>query len=76
MRIPRLQGIEVEVSEWKPPPTSLPAFRALASELLLYCPTVTRVVFIYEFERTVIAVVDGICRLDSEIDSDVLWREI
>lgn len=75
MRLPRAQCIEVEVSDWVPPPASPPAFRALASELRLYCPTVTRVVFVYEFERTVVSVVGGVCRMDPEISTDILWRE-
>lgn len=76
MRLPRVQCIEVEVSEWSPPPSSPPAFRALASEMRLYSPTVTRVVFVHEFDRTVITAFDGVCRLDEDINIDILWREI
>ncbi|KAG6822558.1 hypothetical protein H0H93_005313, partial [Arthromyces matolae] len=54
MQLPRLRCIEVEVSEWVPAPTSPAALRALASELRLYNPNVTRVVFVKDFERTVV----------------------
>lgn len=76
MRLPRIQCVEVEISDWVPPPTSLPAFRALASEMRLYSPLITRVVFVHEFERTVVTAVNGVWRLDTEISTDILWREI
>ncbi|KAF9490575.1 hypothetical protein BDN71DRAFT_1454074 [Pleurotus eryngii] len=76
MRLPRVQCVEVEVTHWEPPPAALTAFRALTLELRLYCPTVTRVVFVYEFDRTVISVVDGLCVLDHDTSTDILWSEI
>jgi len=76
MRLPRIQCVEVEVSEWLPPPTSPPAFRALASEMRLYNPSVTRVIFVHDFDRTVVTTVDGVCRMDNDIGTDFLWREI
>ncbi|KAF8875312.1 hypothetical protein BD779DRAFT_1613443 [Infundibulicybe gibba] len=76
MRLPHVRCAEVEVSEWEPSPSSPPAFRALASEMRLYSPTVTRVVFVHEFERTTVSVVDGVCRIDTETSTDTLWREI
>ncbi|KAF8636239.1 hypothetical protein AX17_003724 [Amanita inopinata Kibby_2008] len=76
MRLPRIQCIEVEVSDWLPAPTSLPAFRALAGEIHLYNPTITRVIFVYEFDRTVITAVKGVFRLDTEVDTDDIWREV
>lgn len=76
MRLHRLQCIEVDISDWDPPPASLPAFRALVNELRLYRPTVTRVIFVQEFDRTVITVTEGICHLDDEISPEMLWREI
>lgn len=76
MRLPRIQCVEVEVSEWLPPPATTAALRALASEMRLYSPTVTRVVFVHEFDRTVITAFDGVCRLDTDINIDILWREI
>ncbi|KAG7444065.1 uncharacterized protein BT62DRAFT_249998 [Guyanagaster necrorhizus] len=74
MRLPRLDCIEVEVSGWQPVPSTLAAFRALASELRLYCPTVVMVVFVHEFERTVITYVDGLYRIDEEVGPELLWR--
>ena len=76
MRLRRLQCIEVEVSEWDPPLSSPSAFRALANELRLYCPNVTRVVFVDEFERTVVTAVGGICRMDPDVNFEFLWRDI
>jgi hypothetical protein len=77
MRISRLECLEVDVSEWIPSPTlESVALRALTSELRLYCPSVTRVIFVHEYERFVVTVVDGICKLDSEMHTEMLWREI
>lgn len=75
MRLPRIQCVEVEISDWVPPPSTPPAFRALASEMRLYTPSVTRVVFVHDFDRTVVTVVDGVCRMDSDTTCDLLWRE-
>ncbi|KAG6917162.1 hypothetical protein DXG01_003598 [Tephrocybe rancida] len=76
MRLPRIQCVEVEVSEWVPAPTSPPALRALASEMRLYTPTVTRVVFVHDFDRTVVTAINGVCRVDPEdVSADTLWRE-
>ncbi|KAL0568928.1 hypothetical protein V5O48_013048 [Marasmius crinis-equi] len=78
MRLPRIACVEFEVSEWDPSPLGVgaPAFKALANELRLYCPTVTKVVFVHEFERTVISYVEGIGSLDMDISPEILWREI
>ncbi|KAF8997183.1 hypothetical protein BDQ17DRAFT_1363545 [Cyathus striatus] len=59
MRLPRIQCVEVEVSEW----------------LRLYSPTVNRVVFVHEFDRTVVTSFDGMCRIDNDVSTDILWRE-
>ncbi|KAF5360522.1 hypothetical protein D9756_004507 [Leucocoprinus leucothites] len=75
MRLPRIQCVEVEVSDWIPPPSSPPAFRALASEMRLYTPSVSRVVFVHNFDRTVVSVVDGVCRMDNDASCELLWRE-
>ncbi|KAG6896199.1 hypothetical protein C0992_009740 [Termitomyces sp. T32_za158] len=75
MRFPRVECIEVEISEWVPAPASPPAFRALASEMRLYTPSVTRVVFVNEFDRTVVNVIDGIYRVETDVNTDLLWRE-
>ncbi|RDB15185.1 hypothetical protein Hypma_004818 [Hypsizygus marmoreus] len=76
MHLPRIECVEVEVSEWVPPPETLPAFRALVGEMRLYSPTVNRVVFVKDFDRTVVTVLDGIFQIDGEISIDILWREI
>lgn len=76
MRLPRLQCLEVEVTDWQPPPTGMPALRALGGELRLYCPSVTMVVFVRDFDRTVITYVEGVCRLDTEASPELLWRDI
>ncbi|KAE9397586.1 hypothetical protein BT96DRAFT_976929 [Gymnopus androsaceus JB14] len=48
MQFRRLCCVELEVSAWSPSPTTLGpvAFRALANELRLYCPGVSKVVFV------------------------------
>lgn len=75
MRFPQIRSVEFEVSEWQPPPSSPAALRALASELRLYNPSITKVVFVHDFDRSVVTAVDGICRVDPEISTDLLWRE-
>lgn len=75
MRFPRIQSVEFEVTEWDPPPSSPAALRALAGELRLYSPSVNRIVFVQDFDRIVVTAIDGICRVDTEISSDLLWRE-
>jgi hypothetical protein len=75
MRLPRIQCVEVEISDWNPPPSAPPAFRALASEMRLYTPTVTRVVFVQNFERTIVTVMDGVCKMDRDTNYEILWRE-
>ncbi|KAK1227599.1 hypothetical protein PQX77_009399 [Marasmius sp. AFHP31] len=78
MRLPRIACVEFELSEWDPSPLNVgtPAFKALANELRLYCPTVTRVVFVYDFERVVISYVEGIGSIDSESSPEILWRDV
>ncbi|KAF8184223.1 hypothetical protein BJ912DRAFT_853209, partial [Pholiota molesta] len=75
MRFPKIQSVEFEVTEWDPPPSSPAALRALAGELRLYSPSVLRIIFVQNFDRTVVTAVDGICRVDPEISTDLLWRE-
>lgn len=74
MRLPHAQCIEVEISDWDPSPSTPPAFRALANEVRLYCPSITCVVFVHDFDRTVVTAVDGICQLGG--DAENLWREV
>jgi hypothetical protein len=75
MRLPRIQCVEVEISDWDPPPSTPPAFRALASEMRLYTPTVTRVVFVQNFERTIVTVMGGVCKMDRDTNYEMLWRD-
>ncbi|KAF9034373.1 hypothetical protein BJ165DRAFT_678808 [Panaeolus papilionaceus] len=75
MRFPKIQCVEFEVSQWEPPPRSHAALRALASELRLYIPSISRVIFVNEFDRTVVTVFQGICRVDGELNTELLWRE-
>lgn len=75
MRFPRLRTIELEVTDWDPAPMPQ-ALRALASEIRLYCPSIVCVVFVQDFVRTVVRAVNGICAVDVETNTDILWREV
>ncbi|KAL5519700.1 hypothetical protein ACEPAG_1360 [Sanghuangporus baumii] len=74
MRLRSLHTIELEVSEWDPVPTPQ-AMRALASELRLYCPSIKCFVFVREFERTVVRLINGRLAVDPEANIENLWRE-
>ncbi|KAF9219150.1 hypothetical protein BS17DRAFT_798280 [Gyrodon lividus] len=74
-RLSFLECVEVDVSEWEPSPPVPAGVRALAYELRLYCPSVERVIFVKDFERTVITAVDGICALDCDTNIENIWRE-
>lgn len=76
MRLPQLRCIEVDVSEWDPPPTHAAALRAVAYEVRLYCPTVATIVFVYEFERHLVRVVGGLAVYDEDAVAENLWREV
>lgn len=76
MRLAKLRCIELEVSEWDPAPIHPAALRALTYELHLYCPTLTRVVFVYDFDRHVTKVVDNVCMLDEDTATDTLWQDV
>ena len=52
------------------------ALRALTYELRIYCPQVDRVVYVYDFDRVVMKVVDNLCVLDHEAAAESLWREL
>ncbi|KAF9235641.1 hypothetical protein BU15DRAFT_89494 [Melanogaster broomeanus] len=71
-----LECVEVDVSEWEPSPSVPAGVRALACELRLYCPSVERVIFVNDFERTVITAVHGICAQDCGTNTENIWREI
>lgn len=75
MRLRSLHTVEIEVSDWEPPP-SPQALRALASEFRLYCPSVKCFVFVQDFERTVIRVINGFCAVDPDATTENLWREV
>ena len=75
MRLRQLRAIELEVTDWDPAPQPA-GMRALASELRLYCPSVNYVVFVQEFERTVVRVINGICTVDHAYSADNLWRDV
>ncbi|KAJ6483275.1 hypothetical protein C8R45DRAFT_1054018 [Mycena sanguinolenta] len=77
MRLPHLRCIEVDVSAWSPPPSSSPALRALAAELRLYCRDVETIVFVQEFERTVVtAGGTGVLKIDDDANPELFWREM
>ncbi|RPD56683.1 hypothetical protein L227DRAFT_508145 [Lentinus tigrinus ALCF2SS1-6] len=76
MRMPQLRCVEVDVSDWDPPPTHAAALRALTCELRLYCPSITTVVFVYDFERYLVKVVGGLAVYDEDAVTENLWREI
>ena len=76
MRLPHLQCLELEVTEWDPPPMTPAALRSLTYELRIYCPKVDRVVYVYDFDRVTMKLVDGLCVLDNETAAESLWREI
>ncbi|KAJ7677138.1 hypothetical protein DFH06DRAFT_1466431 [Mycena polygramma] len=77
MRFGALRCLELDVSAWMPPPSLPSAFRALAAELRLYCPAVDTVVFVHEFDRTVVSTTaTGVLQLDEDASAELLWREI
>ncbi|KAI0642884.1 hypothetical protein C8Q79DRAFT_915918 [Trametes meyenii] len=76
MRLPQLRCIEVDVSDWDPPPTHAAALRALTHELRLYCPTVTTVSYVYQFDRHLVRLDGHLAVYDEDGLTDTLWREI
>ncbi|EPQ54898.1 hypothetical protein GLOTRDRAFT_130244 [Gloeophyllum trabeum ATCC 11539] len=76
MRMRQLDCLELEVSHWDPEPTSDAALRSLFGEVHLYCETVTRVVFVYEFERFLVTIVNGTRTVDEDTNVELLWREV
>ncbi|KAI0369412.1 hypothetical protein BV20DRAFT_1020809 [Pilatotrama ljubarskyi] len=75
MRLPQLRCIEVDVSDWDPPPTHAAALRALTHELRLYCPSVTSVVYVYDFERHLVRMEGHVATYDEDAATDNIWRE-
>ncbi|KAF7292691.1 hypothetical protein MIND_01167300 [Mycena indigotica] len=80
IRLSALRCVELDVTSWKPPPSSSPALRALAAELRLYCKDITTIVFVHgeDLQRTIVAVdaVTGVLKVDRSAMPDHLWREI
>lgn len=76
MRLHRLHCVELEVTDWDPPPMSPAALRALMYELRLYCPSVTTVIFVYDSDRVVMKVEEYRCVLEQDASPDLLWREV
>jgi hypothetical protein len=55
---------------------TFPALRALTNEIRLYCPSILRVVFVYEFDRVLMKIEDSRCTLGEEWqNTDTIWRE-
>ena len=80
-RLPCIECVEVEVTDWNPPPTSFPALRAITNELRLYCRTVRKIVFVYDLDRVVITVTDdeaggNVLEEENSGAADVIWREV
>ncbi|KAI8986256.1 hypothetical protein BD414DRAFT_416677, partial [Trametes punicea] len=75
IRLPQLRCIEVDVSEWDPPPTHAAALRALTHELRLYCPSVASVVFVYDFDRYLVRMEGHLAVYDEDGVTDHIWRE-
>ncbi|KAI0823258.1 hypothetical protein BC628DRAFT_1421104 [Trametes gibbosa] len=76
MRLSQLRCIEVDVSDWDPSPTHAPALRALTHELRLYCPSVTSVIYVHDFERHFVQIEGHIATYDEDASTDGLWHEI
>lgn len=75
MQLRHLYAVELEVTDWEPPP-SPQAMRALAAELRLYCPSVEVFIFVVEFERTLVRVRNGYCTVEMNPNYalDIIWR--
>ncbi|KAA1472287.1 hypothetical protein DENSPDRAFT_777801 [Dentipellis sp. KUC8613] len=75
-RLPLLQHMELELSEWDPLPATPAALRAIANEIQLYCPSIQTVVFICDFEPFVMRKSNGVWNLDDETEAEALalWR--
>ncbi|TFK48841.1 hypothetical protein OE88DRAFT_512158 [Heliocybe sulcata] len=74
-RMRRLDCVELDISQWEPEPTSDAALRALAGELRIYCSSISRIVFVCDFERYLVRIVEGHRAIDEETTTELLWRE-
>jgi len=75
-RLPELRSVELDVSEWEPPPVSFPAQRGLARELRLFVPSVVTVVFVRDLEPTVLRAMNGLWHLRDDVNVDMAWRTV
>jgi len=73
-RLPELRSVELDISEWEPPPVSFAAQRGLARELGLFVPSVVTVVFVRDLEPTVLRAINGLWHLTDDVDVDMAWR--
>ena len=76
IRLRHLRCLELDVSDWEPAPTNVPALRALTYEIRLYCPSIVTVVYVYDFERYLVRMVDHVATYDEEAETENLWREM
>ncbi|KAN0087869.1 hypothetical protein V8E55_006490 [Tylopilus felleus] len=74
-RLSSLGCVEVDISEWEPPPPIPAGVRALASELQLYCPSLQQVIFVNNFERTVVAASHGTYAVDYDSNTESIWKD-
>jgi hypothetical protein len=75
-RLRELRSVELDVSDWEPPPVSFAALRGLAREIHLYAPSISTLVFMRDLEPTVLRAVDGLWRLAGDISVDTVWRTV
>jgi hypothetical protein len=73
-RLRELRSAELDVSDWEPPPVSFTALRGLARELHLFVPSIALIVFVRDFEPTVLRIVDGLWRMTDDTIIDTAWR--
>lgn len=71
-----LRSVELDVSDWEPPPVSFAALRGLAREIHLYTPSIATLVFMRDLEPTALRAVDGLWRLAGDIGVDTVWRTV
>jgi F-box-like len=71
-----LRSVELDISEWEPPPESFAALRGLARELHLFVPSIVTVVFVRDLEPTVLRAVDGLWQIADNIIADTMWRSV
>ena len=75
-RLQELQSVELDVSEWEPPPVSFAALRGLARELHLFVPSLATLIFVRDLEPTVLRAVNGLWHIEDKIIADTVWRTV